>query len=180
MKLNTLLVIVTLVVLSFSCSSNNKNTEKETEKSPYAGITLVTEWEQGPGIESYTDYTYHMGSSFGQYSLHAYSNKDKGSIAFVTDENRKVIDALEIPKTELKDGYYISYIGAIKNFDTEIDSHEVDPYYITIYEVKDENEFLDQTHFSSIIKAWHFNKDTERFEEVSTDGLGIQNESYGI
>lgn len=184
MKLTVLIGIISLSISSFSCSSGNKNTPEQKDKDPYEGLTVVTEWGQGPGIEAYADYQYTMGSSFGKHTIHVYRNNDKGDIAFVTDEERKVIASLNINKSDLKPQQYISYIGAIENFDPDRkyweDPYTVDPYYIVLFEVANEDDFIEKPYFNTVVKAWHFDEDKRQFTETPVDGLGIQNESYGI
>lgn len=179
MKLGSFLAAMTLCILCISCSGN-----KKAEKDPYEGVVLVTEWEKGPGIEKYADYSYGMGSVWGEYFIHTYGNQEKGTVAFITDADRTVIASFDIPKSELKPNQYVSFDGAIENFDPNREfwknPYTIDPYYIVVYEVTNEDDFLEKPYFDTVVKAWHFDKETKKIVEASAEGLGIRNEAYGI
>ncbi len=163
-----LVLIAVLGIANVSCASK----KSAAQEDPYAGVTLITEWGAGPGIEAFADYGYATGALFGEsednLALHSFVNSEKGTVLFVTDADSKVIASLEIPKSDIAEGQGMLYDGVYENFDPAKNyDNEKSPYYVVIRTVDTEY----RTFSPDVVKAWRFDPEAGAFEEVSAEGL---------
>ena len=160
----------------------------------YIGLPLTHE---DPPFASFSGFTYSGGRSirdaYGNVhmALSIYRNANNDEVYIFTsiddDNNQTVLDILRINRADLGNNQHISF-EVFANFiappnynalsvpaDT---GNEISGYHIAIYEVSGADAFCNHSYFTNVIRAWKFNIETNRVEEVSTDGLAVFNMGF--